>query len=88
MIDGVEVAENPRRSDSCTNQQVRQCAFPGQKFSLLAQKHHQRKGQRNQIPEKTLLNKRQIAGKPDKGVHPGKTKGRQDDTKRPLLPIG
>ena len=82
MIDRVEVAEDPDRTEHRTEKQKgKLAAVDGNVLSgadILYQKDQSEK-RRDQIPEKALLDARKITGQPDTAAHQGKTESGEDD---------
>ena len=87
MIHRIKITENSDGTERGTQNQLPQILLLTGKAHVIPFHQNECKEKCHQIPEKAFLDKRQIAGEPHKGIHPCKTKRRQNDADHALLPV-
>ena len=76
MVDRVKVTENSKRSNKRTQEEIFEISLWNAEAFFLADQDDQGEEKCHKITEETFLEAGKIPGKPDKGIHKCKTKGR------------
>lgn len=80
MIDGVEIQNDPQKSEDRPKEEIGEALF-GVNLKLLFRKeeHEKNDPSRKQVAEEDLLHEREISREVDKQIHPGKAERRAQD---------